>query len=139
VLTLAATIGILNEVFPENQNLIAVTRTKPDHPGYHHCVTLMGSMLAKSKHGPHFCLVFEPMGNDLQALQQQQLDRVFPLSATKRIVKQTLLALDYIHTECGLVHTGTACIISEAARESLTHLTRSQALQRVSISRKSSR
>lgn len=30
----------------------------------------------------------------------------FSVHVTKRIVKQTLLALDYLHRECNLVHTG---------------------------------
>jgi serine/threonine-protein kinase SRPK3 len=110
-----ATAGILNDKFPEADNLVTVTQKNPEHPGYHYCSFTLGRMIARSvSHGPHFCFLFEPMGPDLYWLQRQQPNGVFPVSVTKKIIKQTLLALDYTHTECGLVHTGTILVMSIA-------------------------
>ncbi|KAG2074468.1 hypothetical protein BDR04DRAFT_1151169 [Suillus decipiens] len=40
------------------------------------------------------------------SLRRLQPDgRTSPVAITKCIVKQTLLALDYLHRECGFVHT----------------------------------
>ena len=31
---------------------------------------------------------------------------MFPVSVVKRIIKQILLSIDYLHRECGYIHTG---------------------------------
>ncbi|KAM5535103.1 hypothetical protein V8D89_011189 [Ganoderma adspersum] len=48
--------------------------------------------------GPHLCVVKEPCGPTLAALQEMQPHGSFALPTAKRIVKQTLLALDFLHT-----------------------------------------
>ena len=83
-----------------------VTDTNKDHPGYPHCLTLRGKFLARSKHGPHICMVTDVLGSDMVDLRRSQPKSVFGISATKRIIKQTLQALHYLHNECHLVHTG---------------------------------
>jgi serine/threonine-protein kinase SRPK3 len=114
-LTHEATVGLINKEFPERDSLAIITDRNPEHPGYHYCSSTLGTMIAESEsHGLHFCFLFEPMGTDLYQLQRQQPNGVFPVSVTKKIIKQTLLALEYTHMECGLVHTGTILVMSVA-------------------------
>ncbi|KAM5531989.1 hypothetical protein V8D89_014323 [Ganoderma adspersum] len=56
--------------------------------------------------GPHLCIVKEPCGPTLAALQEMQPHRSFTLPVTKRIIKQTLLALDFMHTTMKRTHIG---------------------------------
>ncbi|KAH7921680.1 kinase-like protein [Leucogyrophana mollusca] len=106
VLTVNATAGVLYDVLHEENALKVVKKANPNHPGYKHCLHLYDSFIAKSYHGPHLCFVTDVLGWDMVALRDLQTNgRSFPVGLTKRAVKQTLLALDYLHRECNLVHT----------------------------------
>ena len=96
-----ATAGILYKFLDEFEFL---TAADSDHPGYKHCITLRDSFLVHSKHGPLIYLVTDVLGMDLSYLRHSQ--DAFPTSVVKRITRQTLLALDYLHRECHIVHTG---------------------------------
>ena len=106
VLTVNATAGILQNYSDEFNFMKRVTTTNKEHPGYKHCLTLRSQFLARSQHGPHICLVTDVLGSTMTELRRSQPKSVFDISATKRVVKQTLLALDYLHRGCRIVHTG---------------------------------
>ncbi|CCM06689.1 uncharacterized protein FIBRA_08976 [Fibroporia radiculosa] len=104
VMTVNATAGAVYGHMNEVKSLRLVTSKNPDHPGYKHCVTVEDLFIEKGKYGPHYCLVTQVHGRHMDALQSDLQDHHFSVSATKRIIKQTLLALDYLHTECKLIH-----------------------------------
>jgi serine/threonine-protein kinase SRPK3 len=106
VLTVNLTAGVLYDRYWELSSATRVTDANPNHPGYRHCLTLLDSFICNSYHGPHMSLVFDVLGSDLLSLQRTQPNRAFSLQVTKRIIKQVLLALDYLHRDCGLVHRG---------------------------------
>ena len=106
VLTVNLTAGILYDEYWELSSAERVTDANPNHPGYQHCLMLRDSFICNSYHGPHMSLAFDVLGSNIMSLQRRQPNRVFSLQVTKRIVKQVLLALDYLHHDCGLVHTG---------------------------------
>lgn len=54
---------------------------------------------------PRLSLVTHPAGTDLQVLKRFYGGR-FHLAAVKRIVKQMLLALDFLHHNCRVIHGG---------------------------------
>lgn len=56
--------------------------------------------------GSHLCLVNEPMREPLWILQRRFVDRKFPLSIAKAFLYILLAGLDYLHSVCGIVHTG---------------------------------
>lgn len=56
--------------------------------------------------GTHSCLVFEPMRETLWRFQQRWDRQRLPLDAIKVHMLYLLKALDYLHTECRLIHTG---------------------------------
>ncbi|KAG2146239.1 kinase-like domain-containing protein [Suillus clintonianus] len=106
VLTVNATAGVVRGFLCEVDSLRTIKTANPDHPGYQHCLNLYEVLTDKSRHGPHICLVTNILGENMHRLGRLQPNkRVFPLAVAKRIVKQTLLALDYLHRECGFVHT----------------------------------
>lgn len=94
-------------IFDEIQLLERIRSANPRHPGFQHCCQLIETFNATSRYGEHVCLVTEALGMDL-GVYRTQFNRkwMLPVRAVKRITKQTLLALDYLHRECGIIHTG---------------------------------
>ncbi|KAI9338575.1 kinase-like domain-containing protein [Zopfochytrium polystomum] len=59
----------------------------------------------KGPHGTHVAMGFEVLGPNLLTLIRQYHHRGIPASIVKRITKQVLMGLDYLHRECGIIHT----------------------------------
>jgi serine/threonine-protein kinase SRPK3 len=75
------------------------------HPGRAHVVSLLDSFNHKGPHGMHVCMVFEVLGENLLGLIKRWNHRGIPMPLVKQITKQVLLGLDYLHRECGIIHT----------------------------------
>lgn len=83
---------------------------KADQAGESRIRTLLDAFELKGKHGNdhHQCLIHAPLGMSLW-----QLMRLFPdCTFTEELLKATLInlfmALDYLHTEANIIHTGMA-------------------------------
>lgn len=106
VLTVNATAGVARGFLREVDSLRTIKTANPDHPGHQHCLRLYDVITERSRHGPHICIVTNILGANMIGLRRLQPNgRAFPVAVTKRIVKQSFLALDYLHRECGFVHT----------------------------------
>lgn len=82
-----------------------IVQAKPNHPGRRHVVSLLDSFEHKGPHGTHVCMVFEVLGENLLGLIKRWNHRGIPMPLVKQITKQVLLGLDYLHRECGIIHT----------------------------------
>ncbi|KAF8856155.1 kinase-like protein [Acephala macrosclerotiorum] len=82
-----------------------IVAAKPDHPGRKHVVSLLDSFDHKGPNGTHVCMVFEVLGENLLGLIKRWNHRGIPMPLVKQITKQVLLGLDYLHRECGIIHT----------------------------------
>ena len=82
-----------------------IVQAKPEHPGRKHVVSLLDSFEHKGPHGVHVCMVFEVLGENLLGLIKRWNHRGIPMALVKQITKQVLLGLDYLHRECGIIHT----------------------------------
>ena len=82
-----------------------IVQANPDHPGRRHVVSLLDSFEHKGPHGTHICMVFEVLGENLLGLIKRWNHRGIPMPLVKQITKQVLLGLDYLHRECGIIHT----------------------------------
>ena len=82
-----------------------IVAAKPDHPGRKHVVSLLDSFEHKGPNGTHVCMVFEVLGENLLGLIKRWNHRGIPMPLVKQITKQVLLGLDYLHRECGIIHT----------------------------------
>lgn len=69
--------------------------------------------------GKHVCLVSDVCGSNLDTEMTRLQLRRLPYIAAKQICKQMLLALDFLHTECGILHTDiqTSNILFDVQRE----------------------
>jgi len=88
-------VKLLNKVVDANK----------DHPGRRHVVSLLDSFEHIGPHGKHICMVFEVLGENLLGLIKRWNHRGIPMPLVKQITKQVLLGLDYLHRECGIIHT----------------------------------
>ena len=84
------------------QKLVAAN---PNHPGRRHCVSLLDHFRHRGPNGSHVCMVFEVLGENLLGLIKRYQHRGVPAHIVKQIAKQVLLGLDYMHSECGIIHT----------------------------------
>lgn len=82
-----------------------VVQANKDHPGRAHVVSLLDSFTHKGPNGNHVCMVFEVLGENLLGLIKRWNHRGIPMPLVKQITKQVLLGLDYLHRECGIIHT----------------------------------
>ncbi|KAF2453390.1 kinase-like domain-containing protein [Lineolata rhizophorae] len=82
-----------------------VVQANKDHPGRRHVVSLLDSFTHKGPNGNHVCMVFEVLGENLLGLIKRWNHRGIPMALVKQITKQVLLGLDYLHRECGIIHT----------------------------------
>lgn len=82
-----------------------IVAANPEHPGRKHVVSLLDSFEHKGPNGTHVCMVFEVLGENLLGLIKRWNHRGIPMPLVKQITKQVLLGLDYLHRECGIIHT----------------------------------
>jgi serine/threonine protein kinase len=81
------------------------------HRGHHLLVTTVDHFAIQSPNGQHVCLVFEPMRDPLWLFKR----RLSPGKITsltlplfKLYIRGILYALDYLHTDRHVIHTGTS-------------------------------
>ncbi|KIO24033.1 hypothetical protein M407DRAFT_26563 [Tulasnella calospora MUT 4182] len=91
--------------FDEIKLLERVRAAEPTHPGHKHCSQIIDPFRTTSSHGDHICIVTEALGLDLDRFRMHFAKRKLPVPLVKRLVKQILLALDYLHRGCGIIHT----------------------------------
>ena len=79
----------------------------PDHPGKMYVRTIQDSFFVTSRDGNlHRCLVHDLLSNDILSLRYTRSDRKLPEAMLKQILIHLLLALDFLHSECHIIHTG---------------------------------
>lgn len=76
------------------------------HPGHAHVRKALDFFTIPSSGGGHPCLVQNPMWESFRDLLCRNPSHRFTEDLLKSGLMQILLALDYLHTECKLVHTG---------------------------------
>lgn len=89
----------------EIQLLQRVTNSSESHPGRSHVVGLVDDFRHIGPNGSHVCMVFEVLGENLLGLIKRYQHRGVPTHIVRQIAKQVLLGLDYLHTECRIIHT----------------------------------
>jgi serine/threonine-protein kinase SRPK3 len=89
-----------------------ITRANRQHEGWRFVRKLLDSFSVQGISGSHVCLVFEPLRESLGKYCQRWQDRVMPPEIFKIILQEILQALDYLHTECHIIHTGKNSYLS---------------------------
>jgi serine/threonine-protein kinase SRPK3 len=68
-------------------------------------VLLYDHFKVEGPHGIHICMVFEVLGPNLLKLIQHYQYQGIPLLLVKKIARQVLQGLFYLHSICGIIHT----------------------------------
>ena len=67
---------------------------------------LLDSFKAKGIEGEHQCLVHEPLGMSMELLRRLNPERKLPEKVLKVFLVHLLQALDFLHTDAEMIHTG---------------------------------
>lgn len=76
------------------------------HPGRNFIRQLIDHFFIQGPHGRHICLVHEPLGTSADVLVKMSPGHVMTLDDMKPAIRQLLVALDFLHSECHIIRTG---------------------------------
>ncbi|KAI9283169.1 kinase-like domain-containing protein [Sporodiniella umbellata] len=85
--------------------LEAVRSANPSCSGWQHVAQMLEHFWHEGPNGRHACMTFEVLGESLLSLMKRYNYKGIPQPIVKRIAQQVLEGLDYLHRECGIVHT----------------------------------
>lgn len=85
--------------------LKSVRDSDPQNPRRNKTVQMLNDFKISGVNGTHVCMVFEVLGHNLLKLILKSNYRGIPLCNVKSITRQVLEGLDYLHTECQIIHT----------------------------------
>ncbi|KAL4860333.1 hypothetical protein BDV12DRAFT_121081 [Aspergillus spectabilis] len=84
--------------------ILEVSRRSSYH-GRNYVSHLLEHFTHTGPNGDHVCLAFDVLGHHLDFQAARYADGKLPVKAVKVITRQLLLGLDFLHRECGIVHT----------------------------------
>ncbi|KAK7691208.1 hypothetical protein QCA50_006311 [Cerrena zonata] len=89
---------------PDERGIMMLLRdTDPQSIGWHHVCQLFDSFTHTGPNGEHICLILEPLRLGMGSVSRA-FNGPMPLPLVRRIAKQMLQALQYVH-KCGVIHT----------------------------------
>ena len=93
----------------EQHMLQKIASADPSHRGFRHNLAYCDAFEFTGPHGLHRCIVTEALGYGVDYIRKSRPegDRRIAPSIVKRVTRQVLLGLEYLHDVCGIVHTGT--------------------------------
>lgn len=88
-----------------------ISQVDPQHKGWHFIRKLSDSFALEGKSGTHSCLVLEALREPLWLYRRRYVGGVIPPGILKILMQMILMqmilhALDYLHSECRVIHTG---------------------------------
>ncbi|KKZ65630.1 hypothetical protein EMCG_08537 [[Emmonsia] crescens] len=82
-----------------------IAKANPSHRGRPIFRTSSECFEVTSSGGKHLCLAYEPMREPIWLFQRRFKNGTIPLPLVKTYILLLLAGLDYLHTECKVVHT----------------------------------
>lgn len=81
------------------------------NPGRSHIINLLDHFHHRRSDKDHVCLVFPVMGHHLGLQGRNFEQQRIPVAVMKEVARQLLQGLDFLHLECGIIHTGISHLI----------------------------
>ncbi|RAK85207.1 kinase-like protein [Aspergillus costaricaensis CBS 115574] len=82
-----------------------INSVEAQHPGRNFIRRLLDHFYLQGPHGCHACLVHEPLGMTADFLVTMAPRNERTLDFMKPAIRQLLVALDFLHSECHIIHT----------------------------------
>ncbi|KDR82451.1 hypothetical protein GALMADRAFT_237777 [Galerina marginata CBS 339.88] len=82
-----------------------IASSNASHPGRKYVRTVLESFEIAGTYGNHLCLVYESMREPIWLPKRRLPDCRYPSSLLKSTVWLLLTGLDYLHSECHVIHT----------------------------------
>lgn len=76
------------------------------HPGKDHTRLPYSIFDIESNTGRHYCFASKAQGVSLQYLREKWPETTFPRSIIRSLISGVLLAIDFLHSDGGVAHTG---------------------------------
>ncbi|KAL5514153.1 hypothetical protein ACEPAG_2241 [Sanghuangporus baumii] len=76
----------------------------PPHPGWRRVSGFLGSFTCKLDNKNHLVIISPLYGEHMSDYMLGEPDNRMSLPFVNRVAKQTLTALDYLHSQCGIIH-----------------------------------
>ncbi|KAJ5700873.1 hypothetical protein N7493_011919 [Penicillium malachiteum] len=76
----------------------------PRHYGYLNVRHCLDAVDVTGPGGRHKCLVYEPMRDPMWLCQEHFVGSILPYGLAKIYIRELLAGLDYLHSECNVVH-----------------------------------
>ncbi|WEW61364.1 hypothetical protein PRK78_006854 [Emydomyces testavorans] len=83
-----------------------IAKQNPSHRGHEIIRSFSESFEVAGPEGSHLCLAYEPMREPMWLFQRRFKAQRLPLGIVKAYLLVLLAGLDYLHSECKVVHTG---------------------------------
>eukprot|EP00484_Ammonia_sp_Unknown_P019324 CAMPEP_0197038032 /NCGR_PEP_ID=MMETSP1384-20130603/15083_1 /TAXON_ID=29189 /ORGANISM="Ammonia sp." /LENGTH=1212 /DNA_ID=CAMNT_0042468423 /DNA_START=30 /DNA_END=3668 /DNA_ORIENTATION=- len=114
----------------EVQLLNAAKQSNSKQDAYeNYIVQMLDSFIVSANNGKHVVFVFEVLGENLLDLIKSYNYRGLPMAVVKKIAREVLLGLDYLHTQCDIIHTDLKpenVLISRTVPIHMQHLERTK-------------
>ncbi|KAB8259967.1 kinase-like protein [Aspergillus pseudonomiae] len=75
------------------------------HPGRSFIRKLLDHFYIQGSYGSHVCLVHDPLGTSADLLVKMSPGQAMTLDTMKPGIRQLLIALDFLHSQCHIIHT----------------------------------
>lgn len=89
-----------------NYKHMAAVLSKSKHPGRAAVRSLLDNFKVAGPDGEHHCLVHPPLWESIKSFLARNPIGRLPPPVLGIVLQRLFLALDFMHTECHLVHTG---------------------------------
>jgi len=105
--TIKINVNTLTQEFLKGRREIARTlmQTNAQHPGYSHVRFMLDTFKIKSKNGDHLCIVYDVLREPIDECQEKFPQGLFSSDKLRKLLPALLKGLDYMHSECHVVHT----------------------------------
>jgi hypothetical protein len=100
-----------NHVSDELKMYQRIAKDPKGHPGRQAIRSLLDSFDVDGLEEPHRCLVHPPLGDNLSTFLRRNPVRRLPKPILAFVLYRLFLALDYLHRECQIIHTGSATFL----------------------------
>lgn len=126
VLTDVATYG-QGRVSYEKRVMERISRMPTANDDTSHLLHLIDEFTTNGDHGEHLCLVTEVLGSSVLDLQRRNINgkraiAPLPQQVVKQLARHVLRALQTLHEDCSVVHTGVFLLIPSHLFRSLRPL-----------------